>query len=74
MGQKPITFIRQVRLQTKSNRSLPQRIGNYDQFLLQVLTLVTSPELLNSPEYPSDVKERAQTILDNCQGNSIGKS
>ncbi|XP_065210755.1 alanine aminotransferase 1-like [Planococcus citri] len=48
MGQKPITFIRQV------------------------LALVTVPELLNSPDFPSDAKERARTILENCQGGSIG--
>lgn len=48
MGQKPITFIRQV------------------------LTLCTYPELLNSTDFPSDVKERAKTILSGCSGGSVG--
>ncbi|XP_023231302.1 alanine aminotransferase 1-like [Centruroides sculpturatus] len=48
MGQKPITFIRQV------------------------ITLCTYPELLNSDDFPSDVKERAKTILSGCGGGSVG--
>ncbi|GFT47243.1 alanine aminotransferase 1 [Trichonephila clavipes] len=46
MGQKPITFIRQV------------------------LTSCTYPVLLNDPSLPSDVKVRANEILDECGGRS----
>ncbi|GFQ83397.1 alanine aminotransferase 2-like [Trichonephila clavata] len=46
MGQKPITFIRQV------------------------LTSCTYPVLLNDPSLPSDVKIRANEILDECGGRS----
>ncbi|CAL1294649.1 unnamed protein product [Larinioides sclopetarius] len=48
MGQKPITFIRQV------------------------LTTCTYPLLLNDPSIPSDVKIRANQILDECGGRSAG--
>ncbi|XP_055954050.1 alanine aminotransferase 2-like [Argiope bruennichi] len=48
MGQKPITFIRQV------------------------LTTCTYPLLLNDPSIPSDVKMRANQILDECGGRSAG--
>jgi len=47
MGQKPITFIRQV------------------------TSLVTYPELLDSHEFPPDVKSRARDILKASAG-SIG--
>ncbi|KAI8125371.1 hypothetical protein FF38_05334 [Lucilia cuprina] len=48
MGQKPITFLRQL------------------------LNLTFEPELLNSPQYPDDVKARAKTVLGSCQGGSVG--
>lgn len=48
MGQKPVTFIRQV------------------------LALCVYPELMNSPDFPSDAKNRAQRILDGCGGKSVG--
>lgn len=41
-------------------------------FLRQVLTLTVSPNLLNDPNYPEDVKDRAKTILYHCKGGSIG--
>ena len=47
MGQKPITFIRQV------------------------VSLVAYPELLNSNEFPEDVKSRARAILTSSRG-SVG--
>jgi alanine transaminase len=49
MGQKPITFIRQV------------------------LACVSCPKLLESPDFPVDVKEHARTILEGCSGQSAGK-
>jgi len=48
MGNKPITFIRQV------------------------LALVTYPPLLESPEFPEDVKDRARAILGGCKGKDCG--
>ncbi len=48
MGNKPITFLRQV------------------------LALVSYPELMSSPDLPSDAKARAQAILDGCKGQSAG--
>lgn len=48
MGQKPLTFIRQV------------------------LTLCVYPFLMNDDSFPPDVKKRANQILDDCGGRSIG--
>ncbi len=48
MGNKPITFLRQV------------------------LALVTCPSLQDSPDFPSDAKERARAILQGCGGGSVG--
>ncbi len=48
MGNKPITFLRQV------------------------MALVTCPTLLDSPDFPSDAKERAKAILGGCGGGSVG--
>lgn len=36
------------------------------------MTVCTIPELLNSDEYPADVKDRAKRILSTCVGNTIG--
>lgn len=47
MGQKPITFIRQV------------------------LACISLPSLLDSSDFPVDVKSHAQTILAGC-GGSVG--
>ncbi|XP_030766053.1 alanine aminotransferase 1 [Sitophilus oryzae] len=41
-------------------------------FIRQVLTLVTSPSLLDDPRFPDDAKERARTILKGCRGGSVG--
>jgi alanine transaminase len=41
-------------------------------FLRQVVALCTYPKLLDSPDFPSDTKERARRILDGCRGHSIG--
>ncbi|ALC49924.1 CG1640, partial [Drosophila busckii] len=41
-------------------------------FLRQLLSLTFEPRLLDSSDYPSDVKERARAILNNCQGHSVG--
>lgn len=41
-------------------------------FLFQLLNLTFDPELLNSSNYPEDVKAHAREILDCCQGGSVG--
>lgn len=41
-------------------------------FVRQLLALCMEPKLLQSPDFPDDVKERASCILNNCPGGSIG--
>ncbi|XP_016003128.2 alanine aminotransferase 2 [Rousettus aegyptiacus] len=41
-------------------------------FLRQVIALCTYPNLLDSPSFPEDAKERARRILQACGGNSLG--
>ncbi|KAM8720068.1 hypothetical protein ACLKA7_006166 [Drosophila subpalustris] len=41
-------------------------------FLRQLLALTIEPRLLNSPDYPADVKERACALLAACSGGSMG--
>lgn len=41
-------------------------------FLRQVVALCTYPPLLDSPDFPSDAKDRARRILAGCKGGSIG--
>ncbi|KAH9639672.1 hypothetical protein HF086_002498 [Spodoptera exigua] len=41
-------------------------------FIRQVVSCITYPKLLKTDMYPPDVKKRAQDILDNCSGNSVG--
>ncbi|KAM6458500.1 alanine aminotransferase 1 isoform 6-T6 [Liasis olivaceus] len=48
MGQKPITFLRQVS------------------------ALCLYPDLLNSPEFPEDAKQKARRLLAACGGQSVG--
>lgn len=36
------------------------------------MALTFEKRLLDSPEYPDDVKKRACAILDGCQGQSVG--
>lgn len=36
------------------------------------MNLTFDPELLNSPNYPDDVKARAREVLGSCQGGSVG--
>lgn len=49
MGQKPITFIRQV------------------------LACISYPQLIETSDFPKDVKSHAKTILKACGGGSVGK-
>ncbi|KAG6454716.1 hypothetical protein O3G_MSEX008826 [Manduca sexta] len=41
-------------------------------FIRQVISCVTSPELIEKGDYPEDVKQRAREILGACGGNSVG--
>ncbi|XP_048886834.1 alanine aminotransferase 2 [Brienomyrus brachyistius] len=41
-------------------------------FLRQVVALCTCPELLESPSFPEDAKQRARRILQGCGGESLG--
>ncbi|XP_023672354.1 alanine aminotransferase 2 isoform X2 [Paramormyrops kingsleyae] len=41
-------------------------------FLRQVVALCTCPELLDSPSFPEDAKQRARRILQACGGKSLG--
>ena len=50
MGQKPLTFVRQL-----------------------VAACADPDTLLHSDTYPSDVRERARAILEDCGGQSVGK-
>lgn len=36
------------------------------------MALTFETRLLNSPDYPEDVKKRACAILEGCQGKSVG--
>lgn len=40
--------------------------------LLQVIAACVYPELLNSDSLPADVRMRAQKILGQCAGGSVG--
>lgn len=39
---------------------------------LQVVALCCFPELIDSPAFPDDAKQRAQRILQDCGGHSLG--
>ncbi|KAK0425275.1 hypothetical protein QR680_009118 [Steinernema hermaphroditum] len=41
-------------------------------FIRQVLACVSYPALLESPDFPTDVKEHAKVILGGCGGHSVG--
>ena len=41
-------------------------------FLRQFMAICTLPELLNEPEFPNDVKEKARRFLNDCKGFSVG--
>lgn len=76
MGQRPITFFRQVRLLNClwSHLLPPQK--NCSGLIIwfpQVLALCVYPKLMSSPDFPEDVKRRAERILQACGGQSLGK-
>lgn len=51
----------------------PQGMGQKPvTFFQQIVSLCLKPSLLQSDSFPSDVKQRARSILKNCQGRTIG--
>lgn len=40
--------------------------------LLQLMALTMEPRLLDSPDYPDDIKSRAVDVLAGCLGGSMG--
>ena len=66
MGQKPITFIRQVKLFDYLF------IMNYLLKLIihQVVSCVSFPDLLHLFDFPEDVKSRARAILSASKGSA----
>lgn len=53
----------------------PQGMGQKPvTFFQQTVSLCINPSLLQSDYFPSDVKQRATTILKNCEGNTIGSA
>lgn len=49
-------------------------VSSFTLFLLflQVVALCCFPELLDSPAFPDDAKQRARRILQDCGGHSLG--
>ena len=66
MGNKPITFIRQV--MTMLMMMMMMMMG------VQVMALMTHPPLLEAAGsmFPEDVRRRAVELLGGCRGGSVG--
>lgn len=59
----------------KANIGDAQAMGQVPvTFIRQVIACVTMPKLLESPDFPDDVKDKARTILRGCGGGSVGKN
>lgn len=57
----------------KANAGDAQGMGQIPiSFIRQVLVCVSYPEMIETGNFPQDVKERAREILGACVGNSIG--
>ncbi|KAI1729704.1 aminotransferase class I and II domain-containing protein [Ditylenchus destructor] len=57
----------------KANIGDAQAMGQVPvTFIRQVIACVTMPKLLESPDFPDDVKDKARTILRGCGGGSVG--
>ncbi|XP_067854033.1 alanine aminotransferase 2 isoform X2 [Heptranchias perlo] len=66
-AQKPFTEV------IKANIGDAHAMGQQPiTFLRQVVALCTYPELIRSLHFPADAKERAQRILLDCGGRSLG--
>lgn len=73
MGQRPITFFRQVRLLYCLWLSPSPSCSGLSTWFFQVLALCVYPNLLSSPDFPEDAKRRAERILQACGGHSLGE-
>ncbi|XP_053716682.1 alanine aminotransferase 2 [Synchiropus splendidus] len=57
----------------KANIGDAQAMGQQPiTFLRQVVALCSFPELLESPAFPEDAKQRAKRVLQDCGGQSLG--
>ena len=67
MGNKPITFIRQV-IAMLMMMMMMMMMG------VQVMALMTHPPLLEAAGsvFPEDVRRRAVELLGGCRGGSVG--
>ena len=68
MGNKPITFIRQVMAMLMMMMMMMVMLG------VQVMALMTHPPLLEAAGsmFPEDVRRRAVELLGGCRGGSVG--
>ena len=69
MGNKPITFIRQVMAML-----MMMMIMMVMMMGVQVMALMTHPPLLEAAGsvFPEDVRRRAVELLGGCRGGSVG--
>ncbi|KAG8192659.1 hypothetical protein JTE90_009689 [Oedothorax gibbosus] len=51
---------------------LVDRANELREEIRKILSLCMDPSLLQNEDYPSDIKQRAATILENCIGRNIG--
>ena len=76
MGNKPITFIRQVMTMLMMTMMMMFMMMMMMMMMMgvQVMALMTHPPLLEAagPVFPEDVKRRAVELLGGCRGGSVG--
>ena len=72
MGNKPITFIRQV--MATLMMMMMMMIMMVIMMGVQVMALMTHPPLLEAAGsmFPEDVRRRAVELLGGCRGGSVG--
>ena len=73
MGNKPITFIRQV-MSMLMMMMMMMMIMMVIMMGVQVMALMTHPPLLEAAGsvFPEDVRRRAVELLGGCRGGSVG--
>ena len=73
MGNKPITFIRQV-MAMLMMMMMMMMIMMVIMMGVQVMALMTHPPLLEAAGsvFPEDVRRRAVELLGGCRGGSVG--
>ena len=74
MGNKPITFIRQVMAMLMMMMMMMMMIMMVMMMGVQVMALMTHPPLLEAAGsvFPEDVRRRAVELLGGCRGGSVG--